>query len=186
MVYVKRCRRSTIKCCIAGFLFFAGSSIAQSPSAMAQFSVSVTLNGVTTVPPGTCVTQTLFNQIGAVVKVTCLNNPFVSITPLIDMQFPGTFGGTFRYPLFSSFNVEGAGTNSSDLVSGGLNNADVSSFFNEENTLLGANVQSTLTNRFNRRRFNSPTSTVTDLSIYRTEPEATTDSQGLMDMIISF
>lgn len=130
-------------------LLLSGFSIAQTRSLVGQFSVSITLNGVATVPAGTCVSQTLFNQIGAVVRVTCVDNPFVSIAPSLDMQLPGTFGSTFRYPMFSSansFNFATANTNT----------------------------------------FNSPASTVTDMSIYRTAPQAITDSQGLMDMVISF
>lgn len=168
----------------SGFVF------AQGQTSVGVFSIGITLNSVATVPAGSCVSQTLFNQTGAVVRVTCVDNPFVSIVPSIDTQLPGTFGSTFRYPLLSnsnSFNLANAGTNSFNLVSGGgLNASAVPSIFVEGSAPTGSNVQSTLGNNPSSRSFNSPTSTVTDLSIYRTAPQATTDAQGLMDMFISF
>ena len=157
-------------------LLCLGSAFAQSQTSSGLLSVSITVNGVgpavtTTVPPpttaGGCVTQTLFNVFGAVVRVTCVDNPFVSITPSIDMQFPGKFGSTFRYPLYSN-------PNSFNLLTG----SDFS--FNEVSRLRRSG---------SGNNFNSPTSIVTDLSIYRTAPQATIDAQGdtdLINMVISF
>ena len=157
-------------------LLVSGCTSAQSQTSTGLLSVSITLNGVgpavtTAVPPpataGVCVTQTLFNLFGAVVRVTCVDNPFVSITPSIDMQFPGKFGSTFRYPLYSN-------PNSFNLLTG----SDFS--FNDVSRLRRSGLGN---------NFNSPTSIVTDLSIYRTAPQATIDAQGdtdLINMVISF
>ena len=177
------------KCCVAGLLLLSGFAIAQTRSSVGQFSVSITLNGVTTVPAGSCITQTLFNQTGAVVRVTCVDNPFVNIAPSISAQFPGTFGSTFRYPLASnsnSFNLASASTNNLNPVSGSLNSVGISSLFIEEIMSAGSNIQTASGRNVSGRSFNSRFSTITDLSIYRTAPQATTDEQGLMDMVISF
>ena len=157
-------------------LLCSGSAFAQNRTSIGVFSLGITLNGVapaglaSTPPPataGACVTQTLFNVFGAVVRVTCVDNPFVSITPSIDMQFPGKFGSTFRYPLYSN-------PNSFNLLTG-------SGFsFNEASRLRSSGLGN---------NFNSPASIVTDLSIYRTESQATIDAQGetdLINMVISF
>lgn len=177
------------KCCVAGLLLLSGLSIAQTRSSVGQFSVSITLNGTATVAAGSCITQTLFNQTGAVVRVTCVDNPFVNIAPSIAAQFPGTFGSTFRYPLSSnsdSFNFAGARTNKFNPVSGSLNSVGISSLFIEESTSTVPNIQGASGRNASGRSFNSRFSTITDLSIYRTAPQATTDAQGLMDMVISF
>ena len=189
MILIKVDVATALKYSIAGLLLFSSFAFAQTRSSAGQFSVSITLNGVATVPAGSCVSQTLFNQIGAVVRVTCVDNPFVSIAPSIAMQLPGTFGSTFRYPMFSSsnnFNIAIASTSSFNQISGRSNGADVSSLFVEESTPMGSNVQSASGKNVGGRSFNSPTSTVTDMSIYRTPPQASTDAQGLMDMVISF
>ena len=170
-------------------LLSSGFAFAQGQASVGVFSVGITLNRVATVPAGSCITQTLFNQTGAVVRVTCVDNPFVSITPSVATRFPGTFGSTFRYPLSSnsnSFNPASASTNNFNPVSGTLNSTSVSSLFVEESISSGSNVQSTPERNRSRRSFNLPTSTITDMSIYRTEPQATTDAQGLMDMVVSF
>ncbi len=189
---------AVLKCGVAGLLLFSGCAFAQTRSSVGQFFVSITLNGVApvvipAVPPpptaGACVTQTLFNQIGAVVRVTCVDNPFVNIAPSIDTQLPGTFGSTFRYPLFSSsnsFNLATASVNSFNPVAGALNSASRSSPSADNSAQTTSSAQSPLGTSVTSRNFNSPTSTVTDLSIYRTAPQATTDAQGLMDMVISF
>ena len=175
MIFIEFRFSPVFKYCVAGLLLLSGFSIAQTRSSVGQFSVSITLNGVAPIvagappPPtaGSCVTRALFNQMGAVIRVTCVDNPFVDIAPSIDAQFPGTFGNTFRYPLHSSpssFNL--------------LNATDFS--FNEV---------SRLRRNGSGNNFNSPASTVTDLSIYRTEPQATMDAQGELDitnMVISF
>ena len=200
MTFIKIGRAIALTHSLALLLLSSSFAFAQSGTSVGSLTVSVILNGsvpfvpsvaAPTPPPvaGACATQTLFNQTGAVVRVTCVNNPFVSIAPSIDTQLPGTFGSTFRYPLLSnsnSFNLASAGTNSFNPVSSGLNASAVPSLFVEGSTPIGSNVQSTSGNNLSSRSFNSPTSTVTDLSIYRTAPKATTDAQGLMDMFISF
>ena len=189
MIFIEFRFSPAFKCCVAGLLLLSGFSIAQTRSSVGQFSVSITLNGIATVPAGSCITQTLFNQTGAVVRVTCVDNPFVNIAPSIAAQFPGTFGGTFRYPLSSnsnSFNLASASINNFNPVSGSINSVGISSLFIEESTSTGSNIQSASGRNVNGRSFNSRFTTITDLSIYRTVPQATTDEQGLMDMIISF
>lgn len=189
MTFIKFSLASVLKFCATGLLLLSGFAIAQTRSSVGQFSVNITLNGATTVSAGTCVSQTLFNQVGAVVRVTCVDNPFVSITPSIDIQLPGTFGRTFRYPMFSSSNspnIVNANIIGFNPVSDGLNSVGVASLFVEESLPTGSNFQGTLGNSRSIRSFNSPTSTITDMTIYRTAPQATTDSQGLMDMVISF
>ena len=189
MTLIKAYIATVLRYSIAGLLLLSSFAFAQTRSSAGQFSVSITLNGVATVPAGTCVSQTLFNQIGAVVRVTCVDNPFVSIAPSIDMQLPGTFGSTFRYPMFSSsssYNTVFARTDSFNQPSGELNRGGVSSLFVEESISPGSNVQSALGKDVGNRSFNSPTSAVTDMSIYRTPPQASTDAQGFMDMLISF
>lgn len=162
---------AVLKCGVAGLLLLSGFAFAQTRSSVGQFFVSITLNGAgsVVVPVGSCVSQTLFNQLGAVVRVTCVDNPFVSIAPSIDMQLPGTFGSTFRYPLLSS-----------------SNSANLSSPSAENSTQTGLIAQSSSGSSVFSRNFNSPTSTVTDLSIYRTAPQTMTDAQGQMNMFISF
>ena len=189
MTLVKLLRASVLKRGLAGLLLFSGFAIAQTGSSVGQFSVSITLNGVTTVPAGSCVSQTLFNQTGAVVRVICVDNPFVNIAPSIDMQLPGTFGSTFRYPLFSSpnsFNAATTNANNFNPAPSDLNNVSASSPSDGTSPRTTSSAQSSSESNVVNRGFNSPTTTVTDLSIYRTAPLATTDAQGLMDMLISF
>ena len=189
MILLKADIATVLKCIAAGLLMFSSFAFAQTRSSAGQFSVSITLNGVASVPAGTCASQTLFNQTGAVVRVTCVDNPFVSIAPLIDTQLPGTFGSTFRYPTISSlssYNVATASSSSLNPVDSTLNGAGVSSLFVDPSASTGLNVQSAAGRNVVNRNFNSPTSTVTDMTIYRTAPQTTTDPQGLMDMIISF
>ena len=187
-----------LKYVTTGLLLISGLAFAQTQSSVGRFFVSVTLNGVapifpasTTSPPvaGACITQTLFDQLGAVVRVTCIDNPFVNIVPSIGGQFPGTFGSTFRYPLFSnpgSFNLATAGFKSLSSLPSGLNSVGASSLSGDNSTLTTSNAQRPPVGSVSSRNFNSPTSMVTDMSIYRTAPQATTDAQGAMDMVISF
>ena len=189
MVSIRIDLATVLRCCSLILFLSSGFVFAQGQSSVGMFSVNIILNRVATAPAGSCVSQTLFNQMGAVVRVTCVDNPFVNIAPSIATQFPGTFGSTFRYPMFSSsdnFNNVTASINSFNQISGGLNSVGVASLFVEESKSVGLNAQSTLVKNATSRSFNSPTSTITDLSIYRTAPQATTDEQGLMDMVISF
>ena len=164
--------RTVSKFALTALLFSSSMTFAQTRASVGLVSVGVTLNGTAaTAPPppvaGACITQALLNQMGAVVRVTCVDNPFVSIKPSIDSQFPGTFGNTFRYPLHSS-------PSSFNLVTSSIFS------FNQISRLFGS---------VSGNNFNSPTSTVTDMSIYRTAPQATLDSQGdldMMNMVISF
>ena len=191
MIFLDLRLAAVLKWGVAALLLSSDFAFAQTRSSVGQFFVSITLNGAgsTVVPAGSCVSQTLFNQIGAVVRVTCLDNPFVSIAPSIDTQFPGTFGRTFRYPLFSSsnsYNLAPASVNSFNPAPSGLNSVSASSPSDGESEQTTPSAQSASGSNEVSRNFNSPTSTVTDLSIYRTAPLATTDAQGLMDMLISF
>lgn len=179
---------SVFKCCVAGLLLFSGFSISQTRSSVGQFSVNITLNGIATAPSGSCITQTLFNQTGAVVRVTCVDNPFVNIAPSIDLQLPGTFGKTFRYSLYSNPSNLNSATADIDSFKFALyrqNSAYLLSLKSANTTQLESSIQDTSGNLVGSN-FTSSTSTVTDFSIYRTGPETITDSQGLMDMVISF
>lgn len=153
-------------------LLSSGFAFAQGQASVGVFSVGIVLNRVATIPAGSCMTQTLFNQTGAVVRVTCVDNPFVNIAPSIGLQLPGTFGNTFRYPLYSnpsSFNIATVNVDSSRSALGSSN---------------AAYRLSSLT--ANATEPSSPTSTVTDMSIYRTEPQEAVDAENLMGMVISF
>lgn len=191
MLFPEHRLAAILKCGVAALLLSSDFAFAQTRSSVGQFFVSITLNGAgsAVVPAGSCVSQTLFNQIGAVVRVTCLDNPFVSIAPSIDTQFPGTFGRTFRYPLFSSsnsFNLATTSVNGFNSAPSDLNSVSASSPSDDESAQTISGAQSSSGGNEVSRNFNLPTSTVTDLSIYRTAPLATTDAQGLMDMLISF
>ena len=169
-------------------LFSSSFAFAQGQTAVGVFSVGITLNRDATVPAGSCITQTLFNQTGAVVRVTCVDNPFVNIAPSIDLQLPGTFGKTFRYPLYSNPSNLNSATADIDRFKFALyrqNSAYLLSLKSANTTQLESSIQDTSGNLVGSN-FTSPTSTVTDFSIYRTGPETITDSQGLMDMVISF
>lgn len=88
--------------CIAG----AGSS---------DVSVNITLATGTVAPPeasGVCVSQTLSEQNGAVVRVVCESGQFVSISPLPGGRFVGSHGGAYSFHFGSSYravNVAGFG-----------------------------------------------------------------------------
>jgi hypothetical protein len=60
---------------------------------------------------GTCVSQTLSEETGAVVRVTCQDGVFVSITPAPGARFVGTHGGAYSYyfgPAFSNATRSGS------------------------------------------------------------------------------
>ena len=48
-------------------------------------------------PAGSCVSQTLSEQNGAVVRVACNSGQFVSISPVPGAPFVGTHGGAYSY-----------------------------------------------------------------------------------------
>ena len=188
MILTKIALVVAFRCGSAILLLSSGSVFAQNRTSVGVFSVGITLNRTATAPAGSCITQTLFNQTGAVVRVTCVDNPFVNIAPSIDLQLPGTFGKTFRYPLYSNSSNLNSATADIDIFKFALyrqNSAYLLSLKSANTTQLESSIQDTSGNLVGSN-FTSPTSTVTDFSIYRTGPQATTDSQGLMDMVISF
>lgn len=86
-------------------------------SASGTFGVSITLssggNAAGGVPAnGVCVSETLSEQNGAIVRVACESGQFVSISPIPGGRFVGTHGGAYSY-LFGStlrgVNVAGYG-----------------------------------------------------------------------------
>jgi hypothetical protein len=124
----------------------------------AQVSVSIVLN-----PPlqsGLCVSQTLSEQFGAVVRIVCATGQYVSITPAPGKQFPGAFGGAFRYPLFS-------GQYSPTLAF----------------EAVGQSTQSPRNNtlRTGYNRFYPGSVSVTDLPVYRVE-----GLNSQLDMLVTF
>lgn len=165
---------------------------AQNQTAVGLVTVSIILNGVgpTRAPvAGACDTRTLFNESGAVIRVTCVNDPFVSIAPSTQGRFPGNSGRTFRYPLFSNpnqFDFGTAGFNNFNQLSGNLNNVGSSLRIGGNNAQTIVGDRSSSGDNATNSRFNSPTSTVTDMSIYREEPQAKTDPQEVIDMVIIF
>jgi hypothetical protein len=61
---------------------------------------------------GTCISQTLSEQNGAMVRVVCDSGQFVSISPVPGGRFAGSHGGAYSYYFGSSFrgiNVAGFG-----------------------------------------------------------------------------
>lgn len=195
MTFVKFARAIATTHGLAVLLLSSNFVSAQNQTSVGSLTVSVILNGfvssIAAPSPvaGACITKTLFNELGAVIRVTCVDNPFVVITPSIESQLPGTFGSTFRYPLFSnpgSFNLASAGFSNFNTLSGSLNSAGASSRSGDSNTQTTLGTQMPSGGDVLNRNFDSPTSTVTDMSIYRTAPQATTDEQGAMDMVISF
>jgi hypothetical protein len=70
----------------------------------AAVPVTITLNNPGFVPPpsatrdtGACVSQTLSEETGAVVRVSCPGDVFVSISPRPGGRFVGTHGGAYSY-----------------------------------------------------------------------------------------
>lgn len=191
MVFLELRLAAALKYGVAALLLSSDFAFAQTQSSVGQFFVGITLNGAgpAVVPAGLCASQTVFNQIGAVVRVTCLDNPFVTIAPWIDTQLPGTFGGTFRYLLSSNsnkFDHASTGINSFKPAPSGLNSVSASLPTAGESAQPASSAQSSSGRNSISRILNSPMGTVTDLSIYRTSPLATVDAQGLMHMLISF
>jgi hypothetical protein len=85
----------------ASFAAAAGSNSGQVP-------VSITLNNPGFTPPaigptGTCISQTLSEETGAVVRVTCPGGVFVNIRPRPGGRFVDTHGGAYTYYFGSSF-----------------------------------------------------------------------------------
>ena len=82
-------------------------------SAAGTFSVDITLTGsAATSSNGVCVSETLTQENGAVVRVACDSGQFVSISPIPGARFVGTHGGAYAQYFSSSFrglNVTGLG-----------------------------------------------------------------------------
>lgn len=134
----------------------------QAASDSAQFSISIVLN-----PPslsGLCISQTLSEQFGAVVRIVCATGQYVSITPLPGKRFPGSYGGAFRYPLLG-------GQYPLLVAPEGVDQSTPSSLNNQYSPALRAGYN----------RFYPGLSSVTDLPVYRIEG---LDSQ--LDMLVTF
>ncbi|SRR5258706_2876946 len=54
-------------------------------------------------PAGTCISQSLSDETGAVVRVTCLGGVFVSISPQPGGRFVDTHGGAYSYHFGTAF-----------------------------------------------------------------------------------
>jgi len=87
----------------------AFSQAAVAGSASGAVPVTITLNNPGFVPTpgvgpaGTCVSQSLSEDTGAVVRVTCPGGVFVSISPRPGGRFVDTHGGAYTYYFGSSF-----------------------------------------------------------------------------------
>jgi len=93
-------RLSTIKAlCVLAAL--AGSHPCAAGTASGSFGVSITLSqpggSPATSPSGICVSESLSDQTGAVVRVVCQTGQFVSIGPRPGGRFIGTHGGAYSY-----------------------------------------------------------------------------------------
>jgi hypothetical protein len=88
----------------------AASTFAAAGSASRTFGVNILLTqpgfggpGVTatSIPAGntsgTCISDSLSQQTGALVRVVCANGQFVSISPRPGQRFFGTHGGAYNY-----------------------------------------------------------------------------------------
>lgn len=138
------------------------ATVCAAGSDSAQLNVSIVLN-----PPsqsGLCISQTLSEQFGAVVRIVCATGQYVSIAPLPGTRFPGTYGGAFRYPLLS-------GQYSTALAPEPIGKILHSSLNNQYSPALRAGYD----------RFYPGLSNVTDLPVYRTEG---LDSK--LDMLVTF
>lgn len=63
-------------------------------------------------PAGSCISQTLSEQNGAIVRVSCQDGVFVSISPVPGGRFLATHGGAYSYyfgPGFGASNRSGGG-----------------------------------------------------------------------------
>ena len=137
-------------------------TICAAGSDSARLNISIVLN-----PPslsGLCVSQTLSEQFGAVVRIVCATGQYVSITPLPGKRFPGSYGGAFRYPLLG-------GQYPLMLAPEGVGQSTPSSLNNQYSPALRAGYN----------RFYPGLSSVTDLPVYRIEG---LDSQ--LDMLVTF
>jgi hypothetical protein len=81
---------------------------AGSSSGAVPVTITVTMPGYVGPPPmvgptGTCVSESLSEETGAVVRVTCPGGVFVSISPRPGGRFVGTHGGAYSYYFGGSF-----------------------------------------------------------------------------------
>jgi hypothetical protein len=95
---------------LLGFAVAFGSLPAVAGSASGPVPVAITLSmpGYVGPPPmvspsGTCVSQSLSDETGAVVRVTCPGGVFVSIGPRPGGRFVGSHGGAYSYYFGGSF-----------------------------------------------------------------------------------
>jgi hypothetical protein len=84
-----------------------------SAGAVVPVAITLTLPGYVGPPPtvspsGTCVSESLSEETGAVVRVTCPGGVFVSIGPRPGGRFVGTHGGAYSY-WFGAMNRAGYG-----------------------------------------------------------------------------
>ena len=94
---------------VAAFALFMGGASAGAGTLGANFGVAISLStpsavpiptGSTTAvgnPSGICTSQSLSDQVGAVVRVVCQTGQFVSISPRPGQRFLGTHGGAYNY-----------------------------------------------------------------------------------------
>lgn len=78
-------------------------------SGSGTFGVEIILNtGASSGAPasGVCVSETLSEQNGAIVRVACESGQFVSISPIPGGRFVGTHGGAYSY--YFGSNLRGA------------------------------------------------------------------------------
>jgi hypothetical protein len=89
---------------LLGIAAAAASFTAAAGAVSAAVPVTITLNNPGFVPPapstgytGACVSQTLSEETGAIVRVSCPGDVFVSISPRPGGRFVGTHGGAYSY-----------------------------------------------------------------------------------------
>ena len=94
---------------LLGIAAASGSLPAAAGSAGGAVPVAITLSlpGYVGPPPrvstGTCVSESLSEETGAVVRVTCPGDVFVSIGPRPGGRFVGSHGGAYSYYFGGSF-----------------------------------------------------------------------------------
>ena len=95
---------------VAAFALVMGGAPAGAGTLGANFGVTISLNNPNGTPlpsaaafpaggnsSGTCISGSLSQQTGALVRVVCANGQFVSISPRPGQRFLGTHGGAYNY-----------------------------------------------------------------------------------------
>jgi hypothetical protein len=99
---------------VAGALLGVAAALASFPAGAGSISASVPVMITLSVPgapgvaptgggTGTCVSQSLSEDTGALVRVTCPGGVFVSISPQPGARFVDTHGGAYSYYFGTSF-----------------------------------------------------------------------------------